>query len=193
MSRKSDPERTQAARDRITAAASQLIALKGVDETSLAEIASELGISRGTLFYYYPSKSQLIFDVTDRHFSQVTLALVQRILADKDRLSPPKLLEIVFETILNDQYRGKLHHYLIQEAITSEPSLKEQFRQKYSEWRGLIELTLIEVLDHTLDARHVSFIVLATLDGLLLQTLLGVDEIPLPEITTLLLSQKAQP
>ena len=42
--------------------AAELFAMNGVNGTSLADIAKECGISKGTLYYYYPNKDLLILD-----------------------------------------------------------------------------------------------------------------------------------
>ena len=56
--------------------ATELIGKKGVEKTSLADIAREAGISKGTLYYYYPTKNdirtcKLVFEIAfiDLEFS----------------------------------------------------------------------------------------------------------------------------
>jgi len=46
----------------IEAASNELMTERGVTDTSLADIAGEVGISKGTLFYYYSSKNDLVYD-----------------------------------------------------------------------------------------------------------------------------------
>jgi len=59
-------------RERIIEAASRLMTEEGVTDTSLADIANEVGISRGTLFYYYSSKNDLVYDVAERNLDLIT-------------------------------------------------------------------------------------------------------------------------
>ncbi|NLB53646.1 MAG: helix-turn-helix transcriptional regulator, partial [Syntrophomonadaceae bacterium] len=40
-----------------------LMAEKGIIKTSLADIAREVGISKGTLFYHFASKDDLVNDI----------------------------------------------------------------------------------------------------------------------------------
>jgi AcrR family transcriptional regulator len=169
-------------RAKIIETAERLIAQKGAEKTSLADIATSLGISRGTLFYHFPSKAQLIFEITDQHFSQMTHELVKHILAEKDNLDPARLLKMALQVILKADERGTLHLYLIQEAIASDPALRAGFKTKYIEWRGLIASTLSQVLDPAIDTRILSYVLLAVMDGLTIQSLLGIDDIPAAEI-----------
>ena len=58
--------------EKIIEAASRLMTEEGVTDTSLADIANEVGISRGTLFYYYSSKNDLVYDVAERNLDLIT-------------------------------------------------------------------------------------------------------------------------
>lgn len=175
-------------RAKIIETAERLIAQKGAEKTSLADISKALGISRGTLFYHFPSKSQLIFEITDQHFGQMTHELVKHILAEKDNLDPARLLKMALQVIMEADERGTLHLYLIQEAIASDPTLKAGFKTKYQEWRTIIENALAQVLDPDVNTRILSYVLLAVMDGLTIQSLLGVDDIPADDIAHYLIS-----
>ena len=96
---------------------------KGGERNEPSDIAREVGISKGTLYYYYPTKSELIFDITDRHVRQITSDLLTWLDNMQERVSPDRLLTAVYTTLSKAEKRGKLHLYLIQEAFTDSPSL----------------------------------------------------------------------
>ena len=48
-----------------------LIIENGIMETTLKDIALKVGISKGTLYYYYSAKEDLIFDVAEDRKSVV--------------------------------------------------------------------------------------------------------------------------
>lgn len=56
MARTTDPERTRARRETISAAAAGLFATNGFEKTTAADIAREAGLSSGTVFYYFADK-----------------------------------------------------------------------------------------------------------------------------------------
>jgi hypothetical protein len=80
--------------------------------------------------------------------------------------------------------RGKFHLYLLEEAILTDHGLKKRFGEKYREWKGLIETELDKVLPaHETGYGPLAALILAALDGLIIQSLLGLESLPLEEIT----------
>ena len=56
-------------RKEILDAAEQLFAAKGYDKTSTNDILEKVGIARGTLYYHFKSKEDILDAVIDRNFS----------------------------------------------------------------------------------------------------------------------------
>ena len=176
-------------REKIISTASRLIIEKGVANTSLADISRELNISKGTLYYYYPSKGDLIFDISERHMEHMTKKIFKWLDKNEKGFSASEILRMIFQAILSSGYRSHIHVYLIQEAATGNESLKRRFREEYEKWRELIHNGLKKFLAERPDLEVLSHIVLATLDGLFLQSLLGIQSNPLREISQFLVQQ----
>jgi AcrR family transcriptional regulator len=172
-------------REYILEVSSELVATKGV-ETSLADIAAELGISKGTLYYYYPSKSDLIFEITNRHFDQITNQLLDQIKHIDPSIPSGEAVYQVMQTLISETVRGRLHHYLIEEALTSNPRLITRFKDKYEEWKTMLFEGLEHILENSPSKKAVANIILATIDGLILQNLIGINDYPLEEISSLI-------
>lgn len=176
-------------RQNILDAAGRLMTQKGVKDTSLADIAKEVGISKGTLYYYYSSKDDIIYDIADIHLKQITeelLSWIKRIDRDADSIH---ILTVVFGKILSSETRGKLHLYLISESVTGNNSLKERFIEKYKEWRiTLEEGTRMVLKDRKSNYEVLSHIILAALDGFTIQRMLGIEGQPIKDIAELLSS-----
>ncbi|MGE5453951.1 MAG: TetR/AcrR family transcriptional regulator, partial [Methylocystaceae bacterium] len=124
-------------RQSIIDTARDLIMTQGVKGTSIADIARQAGISKGTLSYYYPAKNNLVFDVTDQHFQQVTKTLM-RVMTARKQDDPHELFRLGFTGIINEAARGQLNLYLVQDAVTGNEELKQRFRLKYEEWRQMM-------------------------------------------------------
>ena len=61
--RGSPPADDNDARSRIVAAATRSIERRGLQNTTLSEIAGDLGVSRPTIYRYFPSIDELLDDV----------------------------------------------------------------------------------------------------------------------------------
>lgn len=174
-------------KQRILDASGYLMMQKGVKETSLKDIAAEVGISKGTLYYYYSAKEDIIFDIADTHLQRITDELLFWINNIDKKTAPYEVIKTVFERIIAAETRGKLNIYLIGSAITNNDSLRERFKARYAEWRKTIEYGIGKVLgDEGNDNKVLSYLILAALDGLIIQKLLGEDNIPVDEVAQLI-------
>ena len=171
-------------REKIIQAAAKLIIEKGVANTSLADIAGEVGISKGTLYYYYATKGDLIFDISVRHMEHITNTIIAWINGHGRDREPESVLQMVIETVLKSETRGYIHFYLIQEALSgNHESLKIRFAEEYDRWLDLIEQGLRLILPKDTDFKTISRVLLSAIDGLLVQNLLGQGPLPLREIS----------
>jgi len=165
----------------IIEAGTRMIVQKGIEKTSLADIAEEAGISKGSLYYYYASKNELIFDITDAHINQISDNLFAIIEDSKGSMNWQELLKILFERILDADTRGRLHLYLIQQALNDNEDLKNRFRKKYLEWKQMI-IDGFSMLEPKISSHEVlSALIIAALDGFLIQTLLELETITADE------------
>ncbi|HKK64938.1 MAG TPA: TetR/AcrR family transcriptional regulator [Clostridia bacterium] len=169
-------------RQRILEAATDLFIQQGAQDTSLAEIAQALNISKGTLYYYYSSKADLIFDVTDVYMQELTEGLLDWVKSLKEKTAPENILEAVFHTIFNAETRGKLHIYLIHEAITTQGQLQEKIKAAYGRWKLMLQEGLDTVFGDTLDTKVYADIILTMLTGGIVHTIIGVEMAPLKEL-----------
>ncbi|HUX51914.1 MAG TPA: TetR/AcrR family transcriptional regulator [Spirochaetia bacterium] len=169
-------------RERILRAAARLIINNGVANTSLADIAREARISKGTLFYHYPSKGDLVFDISERHMSHITEKIFRWVKNTAGSLPPEKVLRMVYDLLLTSEKRAQIHVYLVQEALTGDSSLRERFSQEYRRWRELVEQGLQKILPPDGEFTTLARIIVATIDGFLLQSLLVTEQIPLDNV-----------
>lgn len=180
---KESARKSRSNREKIIQAAAKLIIEKGVANTSLADIADEVGISKGTLYYYYSSKGELIFDISVRHMEHITNTIISWIEGHGRREGAERVLQMVVETVLKSETRGYIHFYLIQEALSgNHESLRRRFTEEYDRWLDLIEQGLRLIMTPETDFQTLSRVILSSIDGLLLQNLMGVEPIPLERV-----------
>jgi AcrR family transcriptional regulator len=168
---------TAANREHILETASRLVRERGIEHTTLSDIATASGISKGTLYYYYPTKGDLIFDIAERHMTRMTDRIFSRLQMSRPDQSPRTVFRLVLDTVMRSRSRGEIHVYLLQEAITQSPSLRQRFIEEYRNWRMIIEEGLNRILGNDEEHAIMAQVLLATLDGLILQRLVGVDAV----------------
>jgi len=164
-------------RQQIIEAAARVIVQKGIDKTSLTDIAAEAGISKGSLYYYYASKEDLIFDITETHINQISTNLFEIIENRSENARWQDVMKILYERILQAETRGRLHLYLIQQALNGNDLLADRFRKKYREWNELIRAGFQQLEPANQDRTILSSLVIAALDGFLIQSLMGLKTI----------------
>ena len=168
--------------EEIIAAARELVIEKGAELTTLADIARQAGISNETLKSFYSAKNEVYFALAERQILEISNQLLSWIEEVRQEEAPEKIFQAAFDKIVSEELWGKLHLYLVKEAINHDVSLKMLFRQKYQAWRKIVEDTLAKFLHVDTDYRIFAQIIIAALDGFLIQTLLGVEGISSEEI-----------
>jgi AcrR family transcriptional regulator len=67
--------RRERSREEIVEAARRVILQKGLAGTTLDAVASEVGLTKAALYYYFPSKEALMFELVYSTFEQESLAI----------------------------------------------------------------------------------------------------------------------
>ncbi|MDK2868740.1 MAG: TetR/AcrR family transcriptional regulator, cholesterol catabolism regulator [Clostridiales bacterium] len=176
-------------RNQILTSASDLMIEKGIKGTSLKDIASTVGISKGTLYYHYAAKEDIIYDLADAHLSQINDQLLYWIEheAAVSTNTTEQIFKVILEKIVYAETRGKFHFYLIANAITDNEALRDRFIEKYEDWRKTLSHGLKLVLkDRCVNCEMLSYLILATLDGLIVQRMFSREPLPLDGIAKIL-------
>jgi AcrR family transcriptional regulator len=170
------------AKRRIVEAAKAVVSEQGVQKATLRAIAAEAGISIGTLYYYYRTKDDLLYDIIDSHTSESYFIA--------EAFKSGKINEDFSDDGLIDYLSGKVKEridglddnrilfYLIQEAIMGNNDIKANIQKKYRLWIDSIETILQEIfkVPASKTMRAAAMIINAAIDGFMLQKLLAVDE-----------------
>lgn len=173
-------------REKILDTAMAMIGESGVDKTSLAQISKASGLSKGTLYYYYASKDDLVFDIADRHMAKLTAALFEMI--EKNRATTmAELLQAFFATLLASEARSRLHLYLVREAVSGNETLKKRFQATYAQWFEMVDQVYDKLGESKRDIRAKARFLVAVADGFILQTLLEADPPPIEDIARFML------
>ncbi len=169
-------------KDRILKSAMALIGEKGVEGTSLADIAKDVGISKGTLYYYYSTKNDLVFDIASLHVTRITENIFDLIAKNIGDVTWEEMINILFTSLLKLETRSRLHHYLIGEILRGNENLKKRFIITYRQWFKMIEDGFALITSDTQDIATEARSLVAVIDGFIIQSILGIGDIHVDDI-----------
>lgn len=158
-----------ARRREILAAASRLFRARGLHATGMREIAAELGMTAGNLYYYFPSKQDLLAYCQEATLAEL-LALVERAEASRGRAHQPaatRLREILVGHVvaLNESTPGSLAHLEIEEVP---PSRRRTLLARRRRYETSLRKLLVEGMEsgelRTVDPRLATLALLGALN-----------------------------
>lgn len=137
-------------REHIMDAMQELMRTKGAENVSVSDIARKAGIGKGSIYYYFSSKNEIIEAVIERSYSRVLDA--GRELAASETLNAFEKMEIIYKACLdssmelrrqegmytfNELQRNALIHEKYERIIITKlkPILTEIIRQGVDEGR----------------------------------------------------------
>ena len=82
-------------KDKMTEHGIRLFEQKGFSETSIQDIVESVGVTKGTFYYYFTSKEQLLMDI---HLAYINELLIgqETILQDTSKGCKDKLFDMVY-------------------------------------------------------------------------------------------------
>jgi TetR/AcrR family transcriptional regulator, transcriptional repressor for nem operon len=158
-------------RERLVEAARILFWKHGYSSTGIAQILKEADAGSGSLYYFFPTKEDLLLAVLEWYRENLWSQVVQPVF---DRVTDP--IERIFG-ILDAYRRGLLmtnfQHgcpigNLALELSDSHPAVRELLAVNFTGWRKAIEQCLAESADRlpeTLDRERLALFVLTTMEG----------------------------
>jgi AcrR family transcriptional regulator len=158
-------------RDRLVDAARTLFWDQGYTATGIAQILEAANARSGSLYYFFPTKEDLLLAVLEWYKANLWPVVVQPVF---DRVRDP--IERIFGIL--DGYRQHLIAAEFQfgcpignlalEIGNSHPAAREQVAENFTGWRLAIEQCLADAagrLPHELDRAALSMFVLTTMEG----------------------------
>ena len=158
-------------RERLVEAARTLFWKHGYASTGIAQILKEADAGSGSLYYFFPTKEDLLLAVLEWYRENLWLVVIQPVF---DRVSDP--IERIFG-ILDGYRRGLLMtNYqhgcpignLSLELADSHPAARQLLAVNFTGWRKFIEQCLAEAphqLPESLDREQLALFVLTTMEG----------------------------
>ncbi|GAB4485917.1 MAG: TetR/AcrR family transcriptional regulator [Anaerolineales bacterium] len=135
------PNLTQETRERILAAAVTVFAAKGYHDTKVDDIVAESQTSKGSFYFYFPSKQEIFLALVDTFADLLETRLKERFAAEDSGMARVELaLRVCLETF--GQYRG-----LAKIALVQATGLGLAFEEK----RRAVNDRFIKIIQENLD------------------------------------------
>ena len=160
-------------RQKIIESADHLFNQKGIQATSLADISKEAEVSKGTLFYHFKSKDDLILEIATQYIKTVEAEMLAQIENKKEEQTLSSLALQLINRVIAAKQRNRLHLYLIEESINRSPSIRTVLNELYSQWLKMITSAIEPMLGDRAAAS--AQVLLAMTDGLIIQKTIEID------------------
>lgn len=132
-------------REAIIDVASSLFLQGGVHAVSLQDIAAVANLSKGTLYYYYPTKESLVMELAHgntEHITDILFSWVDSLSRGDDVRS--SLLSLV-DTLSESGLLSGLHIVLCAESAIGNDELRELLAASYKEWTVMFEVGVLKM------------------------------------------------
>lgn len=136
-------------KEEITKQSVKLFGEKGFSATSIQDIVDALGVTKGTFYYYFSSKQQLLADIHLLFIDDI-LTREKEIFADPGKDCKTKIYEIVRMLIRNIEMQGPAARVFFREMR----HLKEEQVSEVMEKRDQFRLYLQKVVETGIENRE---------------------------------------
>lgn len=165
--------KTSQMKEKILTSVENLITSKGVNDFSLQDVADEMNISKGTLYYHYKAKDQIIVDIIKKHISELDKDYQDWLDRHKnDVITKERFLDVIFYKGVKLFNRAKLHIYIINECIRGNPILKEKYNDLWKNWQNKLKEGISQVFPDVQDKEAFSYMLMLIIDGLTIREVL---------------------
>jgi AcrR family transcriptional regulator len=184
-------DRSNIPNEKIIKAVECLIAEKGVNDFSLKDVAEAMHISKGTLYYHYRTKDELILDLMEKHIKELEGdydAWLER--HKNDLITKERFLDVIFYKGVKLFNKAKIHIYLINECMRGNPSLKEKYNGLWHEWQLKLQTGLSQVFPDVKDQKTFAYMLMLIIDGLTVQEVLEAPNVNEQDLIKLIENMK---
>ena len=157
----------------ILEATEKLMENQKLSEISFAAIAKEAGISKGTLYYHYKNKNDILFDIMDKYLSQQWDDLIAWTENPKKDTSLHRLVKYVLERDISNA-NMRLHFFY--DAMMGNDEVRTKLLKRYEDFAKILAEKISERTDSA-DADYMAWSILLLSDGLYIHKTLNNEEI----------------
>lgn len=172
-------------KEQVIEIATRLFSEKGYENTSLSEVCEVAQVSKGLIFHHFKSKNDLLREI----FSKTTKLIVEINETKANRTPKEKLADLLdsfFKQLELDNFFVQLNLNMI-----LQPGTRKILKDLIQERSSIIFNSVIEIFREIdpENAKVLSYMLIAELDGIALNHLCVFEDYPLSEIKTQLMTK----
>lgn len=165
--------RKEDVRNLIIESAETLLTKKPFSEISLSQLAAQAGISKGTLYYHFKNKNEILFAITDKYLDAQWQELCEWTEnTDKDT-SLHRLVKYILE---RDVSGVKLRLPLFYDAMIGNEEIRTHLLIRYQAFARLIAEKISQRTDK-ISGEYFAWLLLLISDGLSIHQTIGNDSL----------------
>ncbi len=149
----------------ITSTMEKIIERENLSDITLAEIATMCKISKGTLYYHYKSKDEILLDVTDRYLTQQVIDIEAW---TNDKTKDTSIHRMTMYVIERAIISSSMRIHLTYEALQGNNNIREKLISRYNSFITIIA-DKIRARTTTLDGDFYAWLILVLCDGISVQ------------------------
>ena len=167
--------RNEDIKGKILESAASLLQERSFNDISISDIAKAAGITKGSVYYYYNCKEDILYDIADGYLQLLYDDLMVWLSDKRKDTSLIRLLKYSFQRGVSDPGKS-LRLHLTVEAISGNERLREKLINRYRQFHSVLAEKLRERMPGE-DCDYYAWLVIVTIDGLMIQSLLQDPEI----------------
>ena len=157
-------------------AAEEHIQTKKLSDISLAEIAACAGISKGTLYYHYKNKNEILFDITDKYLNEQYRDLIAW---TEDAAKDTSLHRLIHYVLERDVSTAGMRLHLFYDAMMGDEQIRQKLLARYEEFAHILAEKIAERTNDPAPD-YLAWLLLVLSDGLFLHQTLGNPLLDIP-------------
>ena len=156
-------------REQILDAATHLFVEHGYEDTTVDEIAKNAGLSKGAIYWYFKSKLDILFAITDRFVRDEQMGVVRMAEGEVG----PEAIYKSHASLYQEKLSSPEHDQILCQLYTLAtrfPEIREKLTSYYHEWDNTVVVLINRAIERgafrTANALHVSQAISALYYGL---------------------------
>ncbi len=184
--------RGKVTRQKILEEALRLFQEKGISETSMADLERAAGVSKGALYFHFPSKEALVIAVLAEARELFKEFLAQAFSKGPPRDALHRFLEMIYQKLSEEGFRtGCLFGNTAMEVANREGPIRRFIVETFEEWRTELAEVLKQAqrrgcVETDLAPEDLALFIIAALEGAILLARLKKEGQPLETVIQVL-------